>query len=259
MPPHPNTGLKNSHVLITGAGSGIGAAIARRLAAEGSKVTLLGRTADKLKAVARDCETAQAVSCDVTDPDAVSGAFAKAVETFGPIDVLINNAGAVETSKVQDIGIDRWRKLLDVNLTGAFLCQSTVLPSMLERRSGRIINVASTAGLKGYAYVAAYCAAKHGLIGLTRATALELAGSGVTVNAVCPGYTDTELVRESVSRIMEKTGKSEEAVIGQLASAIPLKRLIDTDEVADTVIYLCRDAGEAVLGQALVVAGGEIM
>jgi len=256
--PTEPAGLAGVHAFVTGAGSGIGAAIARRLAAEGARVTLAGRTVSKLEAVAADCPGSFSVACDVTDPDSVDKAVADARGALGPIDILINNAGAVETAKVHKIGIERWRSMIDVNLTGVFLCLSAVLPAMLEAGRGRIVNVASTAGLKGYPYVAAYCAAKHGVIGLTRATAVELAGTGVAVNAVCPGYTDTELVRESVARVMEKTGKSEEAVIASYASSIPIGRLIDTSEVADAVLYLCR-AGEAVLGQSLVVAGGEIM
>jgi len=253
------TTLAGRHALITGAGTGIGAAIAAMLSAAGATVTLAGRRLAPLQEVAGRLDNAHVVTMDVTDEAAVADAFETAQSAAGPVDILVNNAGAVETAKFTAMDSAQWQRILNVNLTGVYLCMSQALPGMLERDFGRIINVASTSGLKGYAYVSAYSAAKHGVIGLTRSVALEIAGSGVTVNAVCPGYTDTELVRASVEKITERTGKPREEIVGQLASSMPTKRLIQPDEVARTVLWIARDTGNEILGQSIVVAGGEIM
>lgn len=244
------------HAVVTGGGSGIGAAIATALANEGVRITLMGRTLKRLQSLA--LPGAQCVVCDVSDPASVQSAFDAAAETGG-IDILVNNAGEVESQPFLRTSVDLWQRLLDVNLTGTFLCTKQVLPGMVERGFGRVVNVASTAALTGYAYVAAYCAAKHGVLGLTRALALEVAKKGVTVNAVCPGYTDTEIVSQAIARIVEKTGRSAEQARAELAAANPQGRLVTPHEVASTVTWLCRRESSAITGQAIAVAGGETM
>ncbi|OWQ88701.1 3-hydroxyacyl-CoA dehydrogenase [Roseateles aquatilis] len=256
--------LEGLHAVVTGGGSGIGAAIAQALIADGARVTLMGRTLERLEAQ-RDRLTVDggpAVAlrvCDVGDEASVVAAFAAAVAASGPIDLLVNNAGQVETAPLARTSLQTWRRLLDVNLTGTFLCSREVLPGMTERRFGRIVNVASTAALKGYAYVAAYCAAKHGVLGLTRALALETARKGVTVNAVCPGYTETDIVASAIDTIVAKTGRSAEAALAELASVNPQGRLVDPAEVAAAVAWLARRDSGAITGQAIAVAGGEVM
>lgn len=250
--------LEGLHAVVTGGGSGIGAAIAERLLEEGARVTLMGRGADRLAARQAALSARGAVGvqvCDVASEAGVIAAFAAA----GPVDLLINNAGQVETAPTARTSLQTWRRLLDVNLTGTFLCSREVVPGMAERGFGRIINIASTASLKGYAYVAAYCAAKHGVLGLTRAMALELARKGVTVNAVCPGYTDTEIVAQAVQTIVAKTGRTPEAARQELASVNPQGRLIDPAEVAATVAWLARRDASSITGQAIAIAGGEVM
>ena len=191
----------------------------------------------------------------MTDEAAVRDAFAQA----GEIHILVNNAGAVTTAPFAKTTPAQFRAMLEVNLTGAFLCSRAVLPAMTAAGFGRIVNIASTAGLKGYAYVSAYCAAKHGLVGLTRALALETARGGITVNAVCPGYTDTNMVRDATAAIAAKTGRSEAEARAALIKDNPLGRLIQPAEVAETVAWLCQSGSGAVTGQAVAVAGGEVM
>jgi 3-hydroxybutyrate dehydrogenase len=244
------------HAVVTGGGSGIGAAIATALANDGVRVTLMGRSLKRLEALR--LPGAQCVPCDVSDPASVQSAFDAAAE-LGGIDILVNNAGEVESQPFMRTSSDLWQRMLDVNLTGTFLCTKQVLPGMVERGFGRIVNVASTAALTGYAYVAAYCAAKHGVLGLTRALALEVAKKGVTVNAVCPGYTDTDIVSNAVEKIVAKTGRSADEARAELASANPQGRLVRPDEVASTVTWLCRRESSAITGQAIAVAGGEVM
>jgi len=250
--------FSGSHALITGAGSGIGSAIAMALAASGAKLSLLGRNPTALQAVCSAIGTGLAVVADVTAEDEMDRAIDQAALAHGPLDILINNAGAVTSGPFIRTSSKSWHDALAVNLTGAFYGCRHVLPVMMARRHGRIVNIASTAGLKGYPYVAAYCAAKHGLVGLTRALALEAAEHGVTVNAVCPGYTDTPLVSRSAERIAAKTGRREGEVKETLADASPLKRLIQPKEVADTVLWLCRPEAAAITGQCIVI-GGEVM
>ncbi|WP_343628712.1 SDR family NAD(P)-dependent oxidoreductase [Roseateles sp.] len=256
--------LEGLHAVVTGGGSGIGAAIAQALIADGARVTLMGRRIDKLKAQ-RDRlnvdggPSVELQVCDVGDEASVRAAFAAAGQAAGPVDLLINNAGQVETAPLGKTSLETWQRLLNVNLTGSFLCSREVLPAMTERRFGRIVNVASTAALKGYAYVAAYCAAKHGVLGLTRALALETARKGVTVNAVCPGYTETDIVAGAIDTIVAKTGRTAEAARAELAAVNPQGRLVDPAEVAATVAWLARRDSASITGQAIAVAGGEVM
>jgi len=244
--------MRGLRAVVTGGGSGIGAAIAEALARDGASVVLMGRNASRLR------ETAVRIGgevqrLDVGDEASVSAAFA----AIGPVDILVNNAGQVETSPLKTTTLEAWNRMLQVNLTGTFLCSRAVLEGMSERGFGRIINVASTAGIKGYAYVAAYCAAKHGVLGLTRAMALELANKGVTVNAVCPGYTETEIVEKAVSNIVIKTGRSPEQARKLLAASNPQRRLIQPQEVATTVLWLARRESNSITGQAIPICGGE--
>ncbi len=257
---HP--ALVGKHALITGGTTGIGFAIAQAMLAQGMRVSIAGRSVEKLQAAQEQLREQGMVACiemDVSQAESVEQGFAQAGRNFGVVDILINNAGQACSAPFLKTTEEAWQQMLAVNLTGSFLCSQRALPAMLESGWGRIVNVASTAGLKGYPYVAAYCAAKHGVIGMTRALAMEVAQKGVTVNAVCPGYTETDIVKNAIATIMEKTGRSEQEARSELASHNPQQRLVQVDEVADAVLWLCSPASSAQNGQAIAVAGGEVM
>lgn len=225
--------------MVTGGGKGIGAAVCARFA--GERVVSVGRTRGEVDEV-----------CDVADEEAVAALF----ERVGAVDVLVNNAGVAESAPLARTTLADWRRQLDVNATGAFLCTRAVVPGMVERRSGRVVTVASTAGLVGARYVAAYTASKHAAVGLMRAVAAEVAGTGVTANAVCPSYVRTPMTERTLDRISERTGRSREEALASLEASTPLGRLLEPEEVAEAVWYLASDAASAVNGQALALDGG---
>jgi NAD(P)-dependent dehydrogenase (short-subunit alcohol dehydrogenase family) len=254
--------LEGQHAVVTGGGRGIGAAIATALAQQGATLTLMGRDAQRLEAQARDMRVitrARPIVVDVKDAASVEAGFSGAVDAAGPINILINNAGAVTTASFGKTDANLWNDMLAVNLTGTYLCSQQVISGMLQRGYGRVVNIASTAGLTGYAYVTAYCAAKHGVVGLTRALAMETARKNITVNAVCPGYTETDIVRDAVINIVAKTGKTEDEARAALTSRNPQQRLVQPEEVANAVLWLCLPGSEAITGQTIAVAGGELL
>jgi 3-hydroxybutyrate dehydrogenase len=257
--------LDGKHALVTGGARGIGAAVARGLLAQGATVTLLGRDENALidAVVAlkggRDGVNVAHVCADVGVRASVTGAFKLAARRFGRIDILVNNAGQAASAPFGQIDDAQWQQMLAVNLSGTFYCTQAALPAMLAAGWGRIVNVASSAGLTGYAYVAAYCAAKHGVIGLTRALAQEVAAKGVTVNAVCPGYTETDMLQQAVANIVAKTGRSEEQARAGLFAGNPQQRMVQPEEVAHAVAFLCLPGSDAMNGQSIAVAGGAVM
>jgi NAD(P)-dependent dehydrogenase (short-subunit alcohol dehydrogenase family) len=230
--------LTGKHAVVTGGNRGIGAAIVRALQEHGARVTVVHRA-----------------TVDVADGDAVARAFAG----MGRVDILVNNAGQAGSAPFGKTDHELWRRMMSVNLDGTYYCMQAVLPGMREAGWGRIVNIASTAGLVGYRYVSAYCAAKHGVVGLTRSVALEVATSGITVNAVCPGYTETDMASDAIAKIAERTKRTREEARAELEAHNPQHRLVRPEEVANAVAWLCLAGSEAITGQTIAVAGGEVM
>jgi NAD(P)-dependent dehydrogenase (short-subunit alcohol dehydrogenase family) len=256
--------LQGAHAVITGGARGIGAAICKALASRGADLTVLDLDENALKTFCKQLSDqsgrrVEYAIADVSDAGSVESAMAKARQGLGDPSILINNAGIAPSAPFQKTDLAMWQKVLDIDLTGAYLCTRQVLPAMIEAGKGRIVNVVSTAGLTGYPYVSAYCAAKHGLTGLTRALALEVARTGVTINAVCPGFTDTSIISEAAKNISNKTGRTTEEARSALAASNPQGRLIQPDEVAETVGWLCLPTSASITGQSIIVAGGELM
>ena len=251
--------LEGRHALITGGGHGIGGACAMMLAANGASLTLTGRNMEKLEKMAAALPGSQARQLDVTDEDAVKRVCAEAAASLGAVDILINNSGIAETAPFLRTSSDMMRRTLEVNLIGTHVCTQQVLPAMIEAGWGRIVNIASLAGLSGQPYIAAYCASKHAVIGLTRTLALEVVKKGITVNAVCPAYVETGMVERGVENIRKITGMSEVDARGELAKKSPQDRIILPDEVAATVAWLCLPGSESITGQSIAMAGGAWM
>ena len=252
------TSLAGRHALVTGASRGIGAAIARAFSAEGAAVTLMVRDAARAQPVADSLTGPNAiVVADLTDRAAIRAACAQAADRLGAVDILVNNAGSTESAPFLKSGPELFERMIAVHLMGAVHATQAVLPSMIARESGHIVNVASTAGLEGQAYVTAYVAAKHALVGLTRALALEVRKHGVSVNAVCPGYTDTQLVHDAVARIATKTGRSETEALRSILAGAGQPRLVQPEQVAAAVIALCTAPAGAPTGQTVVIDGSQ--
>jgi NAD(P)-dependent dehydrogenase (short-subunit alcohol dehydrogenase family) len=255
--------LEGKHAIVTGGSRGIGAAIAAEFVGRGAKVTIMGRQRETLEAKAAELRgdpgvTVAVEQCDVSDASSVTTAFSNAIGSLGPAYILVNNAGIATSRTFTQLSLDVWNDVVTTNLTGTYLCTSEVLPSMISAREGRIVNIASTAGLRGYKTMSAYCASKHGVIGLTRALALETAKQGITVNAVCPSYTDTYLTGLAVSNLVSALNKTEDEAMAMLLRSVPSGRLITPEEVASCVAWLCSPGASGVTGIALPIAGGEV-
>jgi NAD(P)-dependent dehydrogenase (short-subunit alcohol dehydrogenase family) len=254
--------LNGRHALVTGGGSGIGAAVVRALASAGARLSIAGRRIEPLQVMAAELPHAVAIAADIAVQTDVQAMMASARHAHGPVDILVANAGAAQSAAFARVDLAQWQRMIDVNLTGAFLCAQAALDDLLREAGDdairRLIFVASTAGLKGYPYVAPYVAAKHGVIGLTRALASEFATRNLTVNAVCPGFTETPMLDASVARIMAKTGRTKQQALADLARGNPQGRFVSPQVVADTVLWLCSNGARSVTGQALSISGGEV-
>ena len=245
------------HAVVTGAGTGIGEAISRQLHAEGYRVTLLGRRREPLAALAASLgEHSHVVTGDVTDRAGITSAFSTAVERFGDVEILVNSAGMAPTAPFHRLDFADWQRTMDVNVNGVFHCTQIALDAMLRAGWGRIINIASVASMRGFPYVSGYCASKHAVLGLTRAVALEVATQGVTVNSICPGYVDTDIVRAAIAEIVSKTGRTEGEAMEHFTQSNPQGRLVEASEVASAVSWLCSDGAASVTGQAIAIDGG---
>ena len=250
--------MMGEHAIVTGGGRGIGAAIATALTNAGARVTIMGRDKAMLEQHAKSLgKNARFVTCDVTDTNSVRDAFARAMKDAGEPFALVNNAGQAKSEKFGDTTRETWDRMLAANLTSVFLCTQQVLPSMLKRQQGRIVNIASTAGVYGQARLTAYSAAKHGVVGLTKALSLETAKSGITVNAVCPGYTDTDMTEQGVRELMDAKHISHDEARAMILKVIPRGVMTTPQEVASVVAWLCSPAAAVITGQAIVVSGGE--
>lgn len=253
--------LDGKLALITGGGRGIGRAIAIEFAREGAEVVVAARTADQVESVAKEIgKVARPFVCDVSENSSVEKMFASVLETFrrGP-DILVNNAGIAESASLLNTDDRLWNRHIAVNLSGSFYCIRAALPSMLEAGWGRIINIASIAGKTGAPYIAAYSASKHGMLGLTRSVALEVASKGITVNAICPGYVDTEMTTRGIENIKSKTGRSGEEALETIKRMSPQNRLVTAEEVSALALLLASPEGQAINGQAINVDGGAVL
>ena len=246
--------LEDRHALVTGGATGIGLAITKSLVSAGARVTIASRNIERVNAVAAELEGVNGVALDVTSPKDISDVFGQ----LEGVDILVNNAGIAFAAPFEKTSLEQWSDVMSVNLTGVFLCTQAVLAPMRERDRGRIINIASTAGLQGAPYISAYAASKHGLVGMTRSLGLELAATGITANCVCPGFTDTDMVTDAINNITSKTGRSEAEALAELVKHNPQQRLITPEEVANTVLWLCQDSSRSITGQSIVIGGGNI-
>ena len=256
--------LKGQHALITGGSRGIGAAISNALAALGADISLLARDTKTLKNQSDHIKSAFGVnvfiaSTDITNEKEIENSFRESGNINGTIDILINNAGIGKSMPFHKMDLDFWKKTLDLNLTGTFLCTQQVYKNMRKQGYGRIINISSTVGLRGYPYIAAYTASKHAVIGLTRTLALEAVKKGITVNAICPGYTETDLVSEAIDNIAKTSGRDKENVKKEIENMSPMARFVTPEEVAESAAWLCLPSSASITGQAIVVAGGSVM
>ena len=245
------------HALITGAGTGIGEAISRQLHREGHAVTLVGRRSEPLAALSQALgKQSFAVTGAVTDRGELESAFKAAKTQFGDVEILVNCAGMAPTAPFHRVDFADWQRTMDVNVNGVFHCTQLALESMLENNWGRVVNIASVASLRGFPYVSGYCASKHAVLGMTRALALEVATQGITVNAVCPGYVDTDIVRNAIAGIVSKTGRTEADAMQHFTESNPQGRLVEVTEVASAVSWLCSEGAASVTGQAIAIDGG---
>ena len=246
--------LHGKRALVTGGGRGIGAAVARELAAAGAHVLVCGRTPRHLEAIAAEI-AGEAIACDLTDRAATDAMLG----TLGMIDVLVNNAGAAESAPLEATSDAMWDRIVELDATSPFRVTRALVPAMIKAGWGRVVNIASNAGVSGYAYTAAYCAAKHAMVGWTRALAIDLARTGVTINALCPGWVETDMAHEAVARIVAKTGRSEADAKKALESMSPQRRMIQPAEVAHAAVMLCANGARGIHGQTLVIDGGAIL
>ena len=254
--------LAGRSAVVTGGGRGVGAAIARHLAAGGARVVVAARSGDQIEAVVAELRargaSAHAVVCDVSDPIAVDRLASASRQLCDRVDILVNNAGIATAAPLVRTTLDDWNRAFAVNATSAFLCLKAFLPDMVAAGWGRVVNIASTAALSSDRYISAYAASKHAMLGLTRSAAAEVAAHGITVNAICPSFLATDMTEQSLTRIVEATGRSRDEAAGTLARRNPQNRIIDPDEVAAAAAYLCTDAARGINGAALVIDGGEL-
>jgi 3-hydroxybutyrate dehydrogenase len=250
--------LRGKVALVTGGGRGIGAAVARRLAEAGLRVAVCGRTEAEIEGVAASMDGV-AVCADLGDRSSTDAMLAKVAAKAGRVDVLINNAGIAASAPIARTRDETWDQVMEVNATAAFRITRALVPAMVEAGWGRIVNIASNAGVSGYGYTVAYCAAKHAMVGMTRALAVDLARTGVTVNAICPGWVDTRMAEDAVQRISDKTGRTTEEARSTLAKMSPQGRIIAPEEVAHLVAALCAGEAQGMNGQAIVIDGGQVL